>query len=88
MLSQKQQLKLELYCNAFVLGMFADILNEQNRGNSFTWEEFPSAVASLAEASVFMMHTQQKTLKEAEELVRVQCLHIAKSTLKRAGYIT
>jgi len=88
MLSQKQKLQLELYCNAFVLGMFADMLNEKNRGENWQWGDFAVLVTGLAVASVFTMHIQEKTLNEAKEFVRVQCLHIAKSTLQRAGYIT
>lgn len=88
MLSQKQLLQLELYCNTFVLGLLADMLNEKNRGENWKWEDFPEMVANLAEASVFTMHTQEKTLKEAKREVRSQCLYIAQTILKRAGYIT
>lgn len=68
-----------------VAGMFADFCNASNRGDKFTWNNFPNIVASHVSSTFFVYFTKKQNVCVGD--VEKEAKDYAENLCRRAGYI-
>lgn len=87
-MKEKERLKIEALCLSSTSELFASMINEDNRGPNFKWENFHLMAKSLC-SKIVLSFTEypEKDRPKLQEYAESYCESLAKSYVTAAGLI-